>query len=147
MVALRATAPDHSRSRWASIRSAWLVPGFPNQYQLGIFRRQIELGPESAEVGKIHIGLSRNHQLLAGSIEPGGIERLNVIDDGEIVGTEVMGPVGSIEFGQPRGRRAPRFGTEIIQATNAGDYAVQRCGNPDIRRIGEVCLAVHVHVM
>ena len=63
----------------------------PERDHLRIFRGQVELGAESPEVRETHIGLSRDHQFLPGSVEPGVIERLNVIDRRQIAGAEVMG--------------------------------------------------------
>ena len=99
MVAFRATAPDHSRSRSDSAKIARLrvVPRVlrsRHQQRLRIVGRQIELAAELLDVGKIDLDLAGDRDLLPGSVNAGGVQRRDVVNGREIVGRNIVRAAG-----------------------------------------------------
>ncbi len=87
---------------------------------------------------KTHIGLAGDGELLPGAVKPGAVKGLDVIDLREIGRPEVVRAVRSVEIGMGHDLRMQRFGMEIVQAANGRHDAVERCGDPRLRDVGDV---------
>ena len=53
-------------------------------------------GAEIGDVGQINVGLPHYRQLLARPVDAGGVERLNVVDRGDVAGCDQVSEVRTV---------------------------------------------------
>ena len=145
MVAFRATAPDNSKSRSASGKSALLIPGFllfGTEHNLRVVRRQTIAASKRVYVGEIDLGLSGDHELLAGAVNAGGVQRIDVVDERKIIGSDIVNAPAGRVVGKLAQRSHGRLHAEIVQAANAADHTAKRRGQGRLGRVGEMRFAI-----
>ncbi len=111
-------------------------------HHLRIVRGKPVIAAKSLDVGHVDRRLPRDHQLLARSVDPRRVQRIDVVNRREIVGRDVMLAVRRGVIGMRR-RARPRLHAEIGETADSGDRAAERRGDGRLRCVGEVRFAVH----
>src|SRR5258708_2388008 len=95
-------------------------------------------------------GLANHDQLLAGAVDAGIVERLDVVNGRHVIGREVVisSARSKIRLQEwPGDRPLGRLEAEVAEAVNRADNGFERCRYGWLGGVGEVHLAVHQIVM
>ena len=85
-----------------------------DEHDLRLIRSEVKAGAEGAYIGEADVRLPYHHQLLPGAVKSRSIKRSDVVDNGQVIGREVVR--GTAVKG--RDQLVQRARAEIVQAAH-----------------------------